>query len=316
MENFEGKVRIREIKDYFNFNVICGNEEALDRWVIVPDVNRPGLELAGFYKHTEPKRIVIIGDKEQAYIETLEEHVLRERFEFLTDAYTPCIIITRNRQCHPLLMEIAQHRNFPILQTELPTFRCMVDLISFLDEKLADTDSLHGVLVNVYGIGVLLSGESGMGKSEIALELIKKGHVLVADDRVDVFRIHNSLVGQPHELLQGMLEIRGIGVIDVGKMFGASAILDKTKIDLVIYLQKFDSKIEFDRLGIEDERFMDILGVHVPKLDLPVKEGRSMGVLVESAVTNFRLKQIGFNSAKEFEKRVLENIEKERQRNG
>lgn len=311
MDNYQGQVTISQIHDYFKYEQICGDQESLKRWVIVPDVNRPGLELAGFYKHTEPKRIVIIGEKEQAYIKTLTIETQKERFEHITDPYTPCIIITKNKECPEILMNIAKERNFPIFRTEMPTYRCMVDLISFLDAKLAPNDSLHGVLINVYGIGVLLTGESGMGKSEIALELIKKGHILVADDRVDVSRIHNSIVGRAPELLQGMLEIRGIGIIDVAKMFGASAVLERNEVDLVIYLQKYDSKIEFDRVGIEDEKFMNILDVDVPKIELPVKEGRSMGVLVESAVTNFRLKQIGFNSAKEFEKRVLEFIKKQ-----
>lgn len=307
----EGKVTIRQLQDYFRFEQLTGNEQSLSRWVIVPDVNRPGLELAGFYKHTEPRRIVIIGDKEQAYIETLSVEIQKERFEQLTDGYTPTIILTHHRECPAVLMEIAGYKNFPIFRTPLTTSRLMVDLISFLDEHLAPSDSIHGVLISVYGKGVLICGESGMGKSETALELIRKGHILVADDRVDVVRVHNSIIGHSPELLQGMLEIRGIGIIDVAKMFGASALLSSAQIDLVVSLEKFDSSAEYARVGIENEQFMHILEVDVPKIVLPVKEGRTIAVLIESAVTNFRLKEMGFDSAKAFENRVYDYIEKQ-----
>ena len=307
----EGKVTIRELQNYFKFEQLTGNEDSLSRWVIVPDVNRPGLELAGFFKHTEPRRIVIIGDKEQAYIDTLSVEIQRERFEQLTDGHTPTIIISHHRSCPEVLKEIASYKNFPIFRTSMTTSRLMVDLVSFLDERLAPSDSIHGVLISVYGKGVLICGESGMGKSETALELIRKGHVLVADDRVDVVRVHNSIIGHSPQLLQGMLEIRGIGIIDVAKMFGASALLPSAQIDLVVSLEKFDSSVEYARVGIENEQFMHVLEVDLPKIVLPVKEGRTMAVLIESAVTNFRLKEMGFDSAKEFENRVYDYIEKQ-----
>lgn len=317
MENneLEAKVTIRDLNEYFKFTQITGDDESLNRWVIVPDINRPGLELAGFYKHTEPRRIIIIGEKEQAYIQTLPPQVQRERFEHLTDAYTPCIVVSKGIECPKVLEEIARYRNFPIFASKLQTYRVMVDLVSFLDERLAEIDSTHGVLISVLGKGVLITGDSGMGKSEIALELIKRGQILVADDRVDCARIHNEIIGHAPELLEGMLEIRGIGVIDVAKMFGASALLNKVKIDFVISLEKFDSSMEYARVGIEEQQTMRILGVEIPKIVLPVKEGRSMAVLVESAVTNFRLKEMGFDSAKEFEQRVYSHIQKQNDAN-
>lgn len=306
-----GQVRIHEIKEYFQYRQISGNDESLERWVIVPDVNRPGLELAGYYKYTEPRRIVIIGEKESSYIETLPEQIQRDRFDKITDGYTPCIIIAHDQPCPPLLLEIAQYRNFPIFTTEVPTYRVMTDLVTFLDAKMAPTDTVHGVLITVYGIGVLLMGESGMGKSEIALELIRKGHILVADDRVDISRVHNTLVGKAPELLEGMLEIRGIGVIDVARMFGGSSLLEEDHIELVIKLEKYDSNTEYARVGNEEEKTMNILNLEVPMIVLPVKEGRSMAVLIESAVTNFQLKKRGFNSAKIFEDKVYNYIEKQ-----
>ena len=237
--------------------------------------------------------------------------IQRERFEQLTDGYTPTIILTHHRECPPVLLEVAGYKNFPIFRTAMAPSRLMVDLISFLDERLAPSDSIHGVLISVYGKGVLICGESGMGKSETALELIRKGHILVADDRVDVVRVHNSIIGHSPELLQGMLEIRGIGIIDVAKMFGASALLPSAQIDLVVSLEKFDSNAEYARVGIETEQFMHILEVDVPKIILPVKEGRTIAVLIESAVTNFRLKEMGFDSAKAFENRVYDYIERQ-----
>ena len=175
----------------------------------------------------------------------------------------------------------------------------MVDLVSFLDERLALSDNLHGVLMNIYGKGVLIKGESGMGKSEIALELIRRGHLLVADDRVDVFRVHNRIMGSSTELLAGMLEIRGVGIIDVGRMFGAGA----------INLVQYDEQSEYNRIGIENEEFLEILDVQIPALTIPVKSGRSMAIIIEAAVINFNLKQKGYNSAKEFEARVYQFIQ-------
>ncbi len=308
-EEYQGKVTIREVKEFFNYRQITGNDESLNRWIVVPDVNRPGLELSGFEKLTEPRRLVIIGSKEMEYIEEMSEHDQRERFKLITDALTPMILITRNFECPRVLREIAEENNFPIFSSHAPTYRDMVDIITFLDEKLAPSDSLHGVLMSVYGVGVLITGESGMGKSEIALELIKRGHVLVADDRIDVSRVHNTIVGRPPLLLEGMLEIRGVGIIDVSKMFGASSLLKKFNINIIIKLENFDQNFNYTRVGVEEMNYTKILGVELPTLILPVRQGRSMGVIVESAVTNYRLTEQGFNSAKEFEKRVYDYIQ-------
>jgi len=309
----ENKATIRDLKAYFDFVQITGNDDSLNRWVVVPDINRPGLELTGFYKHTEPKRIVILGNKEMSYIRTQDDETLRERFDHMTDEWTPAIVISKDQEVPPILKEIAEYKNFPILISPNPTYRLMVDIISYLDEQLAPADNIHGVLMSVYGKGVLITGHSGMGKSEISLELIRKGHILVADDRVDVVRIHNTIFGEAPELLKGMLEIRGIGIIDVSKMFGASALLDRIQVDFVVELEKWDDSKEYSRLGIEDEVYMTILDIQVPKLLFPVKEGRNMAVLIESAVTDFTLKKMGINSAKEFEQKVYYFIQKQNQ---
>jgi HPr kinase/phosphorylase len=305
---FEGKALMSDLKKFFDFEQLTGNEDSLNRWVVVPDINRPGLELTGYFEYTEPKRVVILGNKEITFIRLMSEADQRHVFDRLTDEYTPAIIISRQLDCPPILFEIAEYKNFPIFRTNQATYRVMVDVISYLDEKLSPADNIHGVLMNVFGKGVLITGASGMGKSEIALELIRKGHILVADDRVDVVRIHNTIFGQAPDLLRGMLEIRGIGIIDVTSMFGAAALLERTKVDFVVDLQKWDDKIEYDRLGIDDDGTITILELTVPRLIFPVKEGRNMAVLVESAVIDFTLKQKGINNAKEFEKRVYDFI--------
>lgn len=315
MEAFKRRVMIRDIIAFFNFEQLTGNDDSLNRWVVVPDINRPGLELSGYEKLTEPRRIVIIGSKEMEYIQEMTPQQQYERFQLITDSLTPMILITHNFECPPILKEMALANNFPIFRTDSPTYRVMVDIITYLDEKLAESDSVHGVLMTVYGVGTLIIGESGMGKSEIALELIKKGHVLVADDRVDVSRVHNTIVGKSAPLLEGMLEIRGIGIIDVAKMFGASALLKHFNINLVIKLVKYDQNENYARIGNEAPVFWRILGVDLPMMVIPVKEGRSMGVIIESAVTNFRLKQSGVDSAKEFEDKVYQFISAQKEEN-
>lgn len=312
---YNGKCLIRDFNAYFKYAQISGNDESLDRWVIVPDINRPGLELTGYYEYTEPRRIVILGAKEINYIQTQGEETLREPFEHLTDGFTPAIVITHGAACPETLRQIAQLKNFPIFQTDQPTYRVMVDIIGYLDNRLSPVDNIHGVLMSVFGKGVLITGESGIGKSELALDLIRKQHVLIADDRVDVRRVHNVIIGTSPELLQGMLEIRGIGIINVGRMFGASALLDEAQIDVNIHLEAWDSKKEYQRVGNEKVEALRVLGIEVPRLIFPVQEGRNLSVLVESAVSDFSLKQRGLDSAKEFEERVYAYIEAQNKKN-
>ena len=308
MSSLEEKCTIRKIKDYFKFEQITGNDESLNRWVVVPDVNRPGLELVGFFDHTEPRRINILGEKEMAYINQMPEDVQRDVFEQLTDSYTPAIILARNYDCPPILFEIAQNKNFPILKTPTITYQLMVDIISFLDKELAETDTLHGVLISVFGKGVLITGDSGMGKSEVGLELIRKGHVLISDDRVDVKRVHNDIIGFAPHLLKGLLELRGIGIIDVMRMFGASSMLDEARIDFVVYLEKWQDGKAYKRVGMDETSFMNVLDIEIPQLVFPVKEGRNLAVLIEAAVTDFNLKERGIDAGAEFDERVYNYI--------
>ena len=309
---YEKKVYIREIKEFFKIEQLTGDSNSLERWTVVPDVNRPGFELCGFFKPAEPRRIVIIGNKESEYIETMTEQEQRERFPLMTDGLTPAIIITKNNPLPPILKEIAESNNFPILRTTSDTYRFLADIITFLDEKLAPEATLSGVLMNIYGSGVLLVGESGMGKSETALDLIRDGQTLISDDRVDVVHIHNSIIGHAPDIIRGLLEIRGIGIIDVEKMYGASAMAESIAIELVIHLVPYQKEVEYDRIGDEEDRYTKILGVLIPTVILPVTSGRNIGVLVESAVTNFRLKRAGFDSAEEIRERFRRYCEREK----
>ncbi len=303
------KVAVRDLLNYFKFEQICGDDTSLDREIVIADTNRPGLELAGFFDFSQAKRLVILGDKEIAYIKTMSQDKQVVSFSFITDEMTPAIIITKSHPCPPILEKVAIEKNFPIFQTSSETYRLIVDIVTFLDEQLAPCECLHGGLLSIYGKGVLIRGESGMGKSEIALELVKRGHVLVADDRVDCYRIHNKIVGEAPELLSGMLEIRGIGIINVSRMFGVSSVLASAEVNFEVVLVPWEKGMNFDRVGIEEKKYDRILGVDIPKIIVPVREGRSMAVIIESAVTNFTLSQMGMDSAKEFEQRVLDYIE-------
>lgn len=306
-------VTVRSLQAYFNFEQICGTDASLDRQIEIADTNRPGLELAGYFDHSQARRLVILGDKEISYIQTMSEKKQRKSFDFITDKHTPAIIISKKHECPPILKRIAKRKKFPIFLSGASTSRLIVDIVAFLDEGLATSDSLHGGLISIYDKGVLIRGDSGMGKSEIALELVKRGHQLVADDRVDCYRIHNKIVGKSPDLLRGMLEIRGIGVINVQRMFGIASILPKVEVSLEISLVKWEDNADYDRVGIEEKKFDSILGVDIPKIIVPVREGRSMAVIIESAVTNYILSEMGMDSAKEFEQRVLDYIEKNKE---
>ena len=308
------KVTVKDLMNQLGYECITGVENALNREIKVPDVNRPGLELTGYYLHSQRERVVLLGNKEMGFISGMSNEVQYSSFDFLTQKETPCIIITRGSTCPTRLKEIAQRKNFPVLLCKDNTSRAMVEVVTYLDIELAPIKTMHGVFLQIYGKGVLLTGESGMGKSEIALELIKKGHLLVADDRVDCAVIHKQIIGQAPEILKQMLEIRGVGIINVSKMFGVASVLDKAMVDLKIHIEQWKPNKQYDRLGIEEKKYTDILGVQIPKLIIPVKEGRSMGVIIESAVTNYLLSSVGQDSAKEFEQRVLNLIE--RNKNG
>lgn len=306
-EELNKRVYVRSIKEEFDLIQLSGNDDSLNRWAIAPDVNRPGLELSGYLESNDLKRVVILGTKEYEYMNKFDEETQKQRFEIITDSYTPCIIITEGFNEMSSLIEVAQRKNFPLFRYDGKTYQLIGDLVSYLSEKLAPTDSVYGVMMSIYGRGIMIMGNSGIGKSELALDLINRGHMLVADDRVDVTRVHTNLLCQAPELLKQKLEIRGLGIVDVTRMFGANAYLNKCNMDFVIKLVKFSETSENDRLNPINET-IDILGLQIPMLTIPITEGKSLSVIIESAVSNYLLKRLGYDSNEVFKRTYRESL--------
>jgi HPr kinase/phosphorylase len=303
------KAVVRDLVKKFKWTIVCGDSSALDRPLVLADTNRPGLELAGYFPDSQTKRLVVLGDKEIGYIEgQMDEESQRRSFEFLTGDNTPCIVICRGHECPKILKEIAIKKNFPVFKSEHQTSHVIVSITNYLDECLAESIILHGELVRVHGVGVLITGKSGMGKSEIALELIKRGHQLVGDDRIDCYKIHDELVGRTAPMLEGFMELRGVGIINVSRMYGVGAIAHEAQIELQIDLEPFDASYEYDRVGIEEKEYSELFGIKILKMTIPVSQGRPMSTVIETAVTNYLLLKEGLDSAKEFEERVLTQI--------
>lgn len=306
-EELNKRVYVRQIKEEFGFEQLTGDDKSLDRWVIAPDVNRPGLELSGYLESNDLKRVVILGNKEFEYMSKFDYDTQRQRFEIITDSFTPCIILSDNFEPLDSLITLAKQKNFPIFRYEGKTYQLIVDVVSFLSEELAPTDSVHGVMMNIYGRGIMITGKSGIGKSELALDLISRGHMLVADDCIDVARVHTSLICQAPKLLKRMLEIRGLGIVDVTRMFGANAYLNKCNLDFVINLVNNKDGFEIDRLN-PINKTRAILGLDIPMLIIPVTEGKSLSVIIESAVSDYLLKRLGVDTNEEFKDRYREEL--------
>ena len=298
----------------FHYKQVSGTPTALNRVITLPDINRPGLELAGYFSNSQTKRIVVIGGKEYRYImDEMDEISQRRVFEFLTNEQTPCILITGDSECPPVLKEIADRKNFPVFLTNRKTSQSVVNVTNYLDELLAPAQLVHAELVRIYGVGVLISGASGTGKSEIVLDLVKRGHQLIADDRVDIYRIHNTLVGKTAQIIAGYMELRGVGIIDVKRLYGITSVASSVEISMEIVLEPYDSNADYDRIGLEGKEYSEYLGIKIVRMTIPVTYGRPMGTVIETAVTNYLLQLDGFDSAKEFEELVLKEIEKNRQ---
>lgn len=289
---------------------VLGNDANTNREISIPEVNRVGLELTGFKKYVEPKRILILGNKEIAYINLLSKEEQIDRFQFLFTDETPCVIISRNHTIPDNLLEVAKEKDFPILMWQDTTSRLLLQLFSLLDDWFAPTTSVHGTLMQIYGKGVLIKGPSGIGKSEIALELLRKGHYLISDDYVELYRFDTRIIGRAPEVIRNMLEIRGVGILDVTKLFGYSSVSDEVEVEYVIELSKWDQNNNYERLGTNNNT-IDILEVDIPHIKLPVSEGRSMSDVIEVSVTNFKLRETGIDFASEFQQRLANQLLKE-----
>ena len=273
-----------------------------------PEINRPALQLAGFFDHFDSERVQVLGNVENAYIETIDEETKKKTYDRLLSYKVPCVLYARGIKPDEDMLSYCLHYGVPCLGTERSTTYLTAELIRWLNVKLAPVISIHGVLVDVYGEGVLITGDSGIGKSEAALELVKRGHRLVSDDVVEIRKVsQQTLVGTAPDITKHFIELRGIGIIDVKALFGVLSVKDTQSIDLVIQLEDWVQNKDYDRLGLEDN-YIEYLGNKVVCHVLPVRPGRNLAIIVETAAVNHRQKMMGYNAAQELYNRVQANI--------
>ena len=305
-------VKLSELVEKMELKNLTPTVELKGKEVSIPEVNRPALQLSGFFDHFDSDRVQIIGYVEYTYLQTLDHERKLKIYDELVTYKVPCIVYSRNLEPDKELIEKAAKQDIPIFQTEKQTSGFMAELIRWMNVKLAPCISIHGVLVDVYGVGVLIMGESGIGKSEAALELIKRGHRLVTDDVVEIRKVSDeTLVGSAPDITRHFIELRGIGIVDVKSMFGVQSVRETQNIDLVITLEDWSREKEYDRLGLE-ESYTEFLGNKVVCHNIPIRPGRNLAIIVESAAVNHRQKQMGYNAAQELYKRVQENLAKNR----
>ena len=302
-------ITVRDLIKKLRLKVIYGNESLFDKEITTADISRPGLEMTGYFDYYTPERIQLVGMKEWSYLIKMTSHnrhqVLRKMFQ----PETPVLIIARDLEVPEEMLLAAEEKQIAILSSRVPTSRLSGELSSYLDSLLAERMSVHGVLMDIYGMGVLIQGDSGIGKSETGLELVKRGHRLVADDRVDVFaRDEMTLWGEPAEILRHMLEIRGVGIIDVMSLYGASAVKDSSQVQIAVYLENYTKEQTYDRLGNNAEE-IEFCGVTIPRIRIPVKTGRNISVVIEAAAMNYRAKEMGYDATKTFEDRLTQLID-------
>ena len=305
MQLKEFGVSLGDLIQEFDMEIVYGPEGFEKIEITKDDVSRPGLQLAGFFDYFDPNRIQIIGKVESSYVERMEPAARFACFDRLFVTGIPVLIVSRNIDVFPECMEAARKHNTPILRTNEFTSTFLSAIIASLKVNLAPRVTLHGVLIEIYGEGVLLLGDSGVGKSETAIELVKRGHRLIADDAVEIKRVSDkTLVGTAPEVIRHFIELRGIGIVDVRRIFGVGAIKMTEKVELVINLEPWEDGKQYDRLGL-DGQTTSILDIAVPSLTIPVKPGRNLAVIIEVAAMNDRQKKMGFNAAKELQERML-----------
>jgi HPr kinase/phosphorylase len=302
------KVRTKDLMEKFNLELV-GGEEGLHRPITTSDISRPGLEMAGYFNYYPAERIQVLGKTELSFLELLDKTERLSRMEKLCADITPGIIITRGLEIPDEFVEAADRYAVPVMRSPMKTTRFSSRLTNYLESKLAPTTAIHGVLVDIYGVGVLITGKSGVGKSETALELVKRGHRLVADDCVEIRQEDmDTLVGNSPDLIEHLLEIRGLGIINVMTLFGAGAVRTNKRITLCIDLELWDKAKQYDRLGLEEDK-MKIIDTEITKLTIPVRPGRNLAVIIEVAAMNFRLKRMGVNAAEQFTSKLANVIE-------
>lgn len=305
------KIHLSKVVEEFSLEKLYSASDIDEIMIDTPELNRPALQIAGFFDYFDPKRIQILGKVEITYLEQFGREKRYELMDKLFATRVPAIIVTRNMQVFPDMLELAEKYNTTILRTEESTSSIMSALISYLNVQLAPRRTRHGVLVEVYGEGVLIMGESGVGKSETAIELLKRGHRLVADDAVEIKRVSSrTLVGSSPDIIRHFVELRGIGIIDVKEIFGMGAVKDTESIDMIIHLEPWVEGKQYDRLGMLDE-YTNIMGINIPSLTIPVKPGRNLAIIIEVASMNNRQKRMGYNAAVELNNRLMREMQKQ-----
>jgi len=310
MEDFTFSVELGKIVTEFNLEPVCVSENYEKIRILTNEVNRPSLQIAGYFDYFYNNRIQIIGKVEFSYLQKMTPEQRRKSLELLFEKKIPCVIVTRNMDVYPEMTELAEKYKTPVLRTPNSTSRFLSSLIAFLNVALAPRITMHGVLVEVYGEGILLLGDSGVGKSETAIELVKRGHRLVADDAVEIKRVSDiSLLGSAPDVIRHFVELRGIGIVDVKMIFGIGAVKDVEKIDFIINLELWQANKQYERLGLTTE-YTDILGIKIPSITVPVKPGRNLAVVIEVAAMNNRQKKMGYNAAEALNSRVMSEMNK------
>ena len=306
-------VSMTKMVQELNLKNLTPNIDMSDMVITLPDINRPALQLAGYLEHFAKERVQIIGYLEFTYLQHLDAEECRFTYERFVSSQIPCVIFSTMTQPTEEMLELAVKYNVPTFTTDRTTSSFMAEIIRWLGVQLAPCISIHGVLVDVYGEGVLITGESGIGKSEAALELIKRGHRLVSDDVVEIRKVSDvTLVGSAPDITRHFIELRGIGIIDVKTLFGVESVKDTQSIDLVIKLEEWDKEKEYDRLGLTEE-YTEYLGNKVVCHSLPIRPGRNLAIIVESAAVNHRQKKMGYNAAEELYRRVQQNMANKRE---
>ncbi len=307
-----GSVSIERVIEKFKLKNLTPQINVENIKIHQPDINRPALQLAGYFEHFEETRPQIIGFVEFSYMENLPQERKEEVYPRVISEKTPCIIFCGGLHPDEMFMDIAVKNNVPLLVTEKTTSAFEAEIIRWLNVRLAPCISVHGVLVDVYGEGVLITGESGIGKSEAALELIKRGHRLVSDDVVEIRKVSDdTLIGSAPDITRHFIELRGIGIIDVKTLYGVQSVMDTTNINLVIRLEDWDKEKKYDRLGLE-ENFTEYLGNKIVCHNIPIRPGRNLAIICESAAVNYRQKKMGYNAAQELYQRVQNSLSKPR----